>query len=207
MGLCNGITRCHTNIVSHFPYPSVQFQKRLCKSPVIFILYQEVFIIIRLMKIIHGAVHAWGHNFYTDMQNGLKLKIWHEKIMIHALELKYFPYVCAGKPCICNVFSHSVYYLDIWSTIFAWTGYYWFHRPILCSSYLRAAFIDIPERGAPTRSILHYRSNPMITMARLGDQFLWSQLVTRSVPIQSNLIFRSTLYINFRSTLYIVTNN
>ena len=43
-------------------------------------------------------------NVYTGTQNELKLEI-----LIHTLELKFWhfevpPYVCIGKPCICNVF-------------------------------------------------------------------------------------------------------
>ena len=49
-----------------------------------------------------GIESTWGDNFYTGTQNGSKYKIWHEKILIHALELKLrpfevTPYVCIGS--------------------------------------------------------------------------------------------------------------
>ena len=39
-------------------------------------------------------------------QNGSHLEIWWNRILIHTLELKwqFSPYVCIGKPWICNVF-------------------------------------------------------------------------------------------------------
>ena len=51
---------------------------------------------------------TWGDNFYMGMQNGSKLEIWPERNLIHTLELKIwhfkvFPYVCIGKPYVCNV--------------------------------------------------------------------------------------------------------
>ena len=64
-----------------------------------------------------GIGSTWGDNFYTGTQNGLKNEIWYEKILIHALELKLrpfkvYPYVCIGKPCVCNVLSPGVRYLE-----------------------------------------------------------------------------------------------
>ena len=46
---------------------------------------------------------------HMSMQNGSHLKIWRKGILIHTLELtlwhlEVFPYVCAGKPCLCNIF-------------------------------------------------------------------------------------------------------
>ena len=53
-----------------------------------------------LQKIIFGS--TWGDNFYMSTQNGSKYKIWWQIILIHALELKLWPfevspYVCIGK--------------------------------------------------------------------------------------------------------------
>ena len=55
--------------------------------------------------LIRGA--SGGYNLYMGMQNGSKLEIWHERILIHVLELKLwhlevFLYVYVGKPCIYN---------------------------------------------------------------------------------------------------------
>ena len=64
----------------------------------------------KVRKIIHeGFGSTWGYNFHMGTQNGSKLEIWPWGILIHVLELKLrpfkvFPYVCIGKPCICNVF-------------------------------------------------------------------------------------------------------
>ena len=57
------------------------------------------------------------HNFYTGTHNGLKLEIRSWGILIHTLELKLWhfeesPYVCIGKPHICNVLSPGVRYLE-----------------------------------------------------------------------------------------------
>ena len=56
---------------------------------------------------------TWGDNFYMGTQNGSKLGIWPERILIHTLELKIwhfkvFPYVCIGKPYVCNVYAHAL---------------------------------------------------------------------------------------------------
>ena len=65
-------------------------------------------------KIIRGGTgNTWGRNFYMGTQNGSKNEIWHEKILIHALELKLrpfevSPYVYTGKPCVCNVSAHAL---------------------------------------------------------------------------------------------------
>ena len=50
-----------------------------------------------------------GHNFYMDTQNGSKLEVWRQGVLIHTSEFKLwhfevFPYVCMGKPYVCNVF-------------------------------------------------------------------------------------------------------
>ena len=47
--------------------------------------------------------------FYMGTQNGSKLVVWWQGLLIHASELKLwhfevFQYVCIGKPYICNVF-------------------------------------------------------------------------------------------------------
>ena len=65
-----------------------------------------------------GLGSTWGDNFYMGTQNGSKLEIWPWGILIHTLEwkLQHFqvsPYVCAGKPHICNVLSPGVRYLEI----------------------------------------------------------------------------------------------
>ena len=51
---------------------------------------------------------SW-RTIYMSTQNGSHLEIWWNRILIHTLELKLWhlevsPYVCTGKPCICNVF-------------------------------------------------------------------------------------------------------
>ena len=51
-----------------------------------------------------------------SMQNGSILGIWLGRILIHTLELKIWhfeclPYVCTGKPCICNVSRPRVTYV------------------------------------------------------------------------------------------------
>ena len=64
----------------------------------------------KLNNLIHGGFGStWGHNFCTGMQNGSKLEIWPERILIYSLELKLqpfevFPYVCIVMPFIYNVF-------------------------------------------------------------------------------------------------------
>ena len=64
----------------------------------------------KICGIITSTIHpyAWGYSFYMDMQNGSKLEIWPERILIHALQLKLWPLkfsICLyRKPCICNVF-------------------------------------------------------------------------------------------------------
>ena len=39
-----------------------------------------------------GIGSTWGDNFYMGTQNGSKHESWHEKILIHALELKLWPF-------------------------------------------------------------------------------------------------------------------
>ena len=75
--------------------------------------------------------YSW-QTVHMSTQNGSHLEIWWNRILIHALELKLrpfkvFPYVCIGKPCVCNVFrpratwktgnTHGVRYLEIFSKL------------------------------------------------------------------------------------------
>ena len=55
---------------------------------------------------------TWGDNFCTGTQNGLKHEIWHEKILIHALEFKLQPfevppYVCIGSHAFAMFSAHA----------------------------------------------------------------------------------------------------
>ena len=49
-----------------------------------------------------------GHNFYMGTQNGRRSSKNKNRFLINTLELKLwyfevFPYVCIGKPYVCNV--------------------------------------------------------------------------------------------------------
>ena len=64
--------------------------------------------------IIHGWFgNAWGDNFYMGTQNGSKLEILPEKILIHTLELKLwpfkvFPYIYIGSYAFAMFSAHAL---------------------------------------------------------------------------------------------------
>ena len=51
-----------------------------------------------------SATYTWD-NFYMGTQNGLKLEVWPERMLIHALKfiMALWSSPSAGKPYICNV--------------------------------------------------------------------------------------------------------
>ena len=54
-----------------------------------------------------------GNNFYMGTQNGRKLEVWwrgivDSRLWIEVMALWSFPYVCIGKPYVCNVFRSRV---------------------------------------------------------------------------------------------------
>ena len=69
---------------------------------------------VNLNNVIHGGFGSTlGDNFYMGTQNGSKLEIRPERILIHALELKLrpfevSPYVCIGSHAFAMFSTHAL---------------------------------------------------------------------------------------------------
>ena len=71
-------------------------------------------------KLIRGGTgNTWGCNFYMGTQNGSKNEIWHDKILIHALELKLRPFKVRGRWGNTAIVLHYIC-VDVWESTSSW---------------------------------------------------------------------------------------